>query len=143
MEKENHKADINMRPRGLRNNNPGNLRLSKDNWKGLRSKQEDRDFFQFVSVEYGYRALIITLQNYRRKHDCWNIRDFITRYAPPSENNTESYIKTVCKKMGVPDLWCPNVDDKVTMIMFASAISYVENGVLAEVEDVVKGWELI
>lgn len=143
MEKGNHKADINMRPRGLRNNNPGNLRLSKDKWKGLRSKQEDKDFFQFASVEYGYRALIITLQNYRRKHNCWNIRDFITRYAPPSENNTESYINIVCKKMGVSDMWCPNVDDKVTMIMFASAISYVENGVLAEVEDVVKGWELI
>lgn len=132
-----------MIPRGLRNNNPGNLRLSKDKWKGLRSKQEDKEFFQFVSIEYGYRALIITLQNYRRKHNCWTIREFITRYAPPSENNTESYIETVCKKMGVQDIWCPNVDDKVTMIMFASAISYVENGQLANVEDIVKGWIII
>ena len=132
-----------MRPRGLRNNNPGNLRLSKDKWKGLREKQEDKSFFQFVSIEWGYRALIITLQNYRRKHGCQSIRDFIKRYAPDVENNTEAYINAVCSKMGKKDDWCPNVDDKVTMVMFASAISYVENGELAIIEDVVKGWDLI
>lgn len=129
--------------RGLRNNNPGNLRLSKDKWKGLRETQEDKEFFQFKSIEWGYRALIITLQTYREKHDCWNIRDFIKRWAPPSENNTEAYIKTVCAKMGVPEYWCPNVRDQITMIMFAASISYVENGVLAEIEDVAKGWDLI
>ena len=132
-----------MRPRGLRNNNPGNLRLSKDKWKGLSEKQEDKSFFQFVSIEWGYRALIITLQNYRRKHGCQSIRDFIKRYAPEVENNTEAYINAVCSKMGKKDDWCPNIDDKVTMVMFASAISYVENGELAIVEDVVKGWDLI
>lgn len=132
-----------MIPRGLRNNNPGNLRLSKDKWKGLREKQEDKSFFQFVSIEWGYRALIITLQNYRRKHGCQSIRDFIKRYAPDVENNTEAYINTVCSKMGKKDDWCPNIDDEVTMIMFASAISYVENGQLAIIEDIVKGWDLI
>lgn len=44
-------------PRGLRNNNPGNIRLSKDKWQGLRERQEDKEFFQFVSIEWGYRAL--------------------------------------------------------------------------------------
>lgn len=34
-------------PRGLRNNNPGNIRLSKDKWQGLRERQEDKEFFQF------------------------------------------------------------------------------------------------
>ena len=28
-------------PRGLRNNNPGNIRITKDKWQGLREKQED------------------------------------------------------------------------------------------------------
>lgn len=51
-------------PRGLRNNNPGNIRLSKDKWQGLRERQEDKEFFQFVSIEWGYRALMRTLQNY-------------------------------------------------------------------------------
>lgn len=40
-------------PRGLRNNNPGNIRLSKDKWQGLRERQEDKEFFQFVSIEWG------------------------------------------------------------------------------------------
>ena len=132
-----------MEPRGIRNNNPGNIRKTKDDWKGLRPEQTDKDFFQFVSMPYGYRSLIKTLQNYRKLHDCWTIGDFIRRYAPPTENHTTAYIRTVCDKMGVPPAYIPNTDDKLTMCMLAAAISYVENGVLAEMEDVVKGWELL
>lgn len=132
-----------MEPRGIRNNNPGNIRITKDKWKGLREDQTDKDFFQFVSMPYGYRALIKTLQNYRKLHDCWTIGDFIRRYAPPTENHTTAYIRTVCDKMGVSPASIPNTDDKLTMCMLAAAISYVENGVLAEMEDVVKGWELL
>ena len=47
-------------PRGLSNNNPGNIRLSKDKWQGLRERQEDKEFFQIVSIEWGYRALMRT-----------------------------------------------------------------------------------
>ena len=65
--------------RGLRNNNPGNLRISKDKWQGLREVQEDKDFFQFKTIEYGYRALMRTLQNYRKRHNCITIGDFIMR----------------------------------------------------------------
>ena len=53
-------------PRGLRNNNPGNIRITKDKWQGLREKQEDKSFFQFTEMKWGYRALIRTLQNYRK-----------------------------------------------------------------------------
>ena len=47
-------------PRGLRNNNPGNIRLSKDKWKGLRQEQTDGTFFHFISRSdrWGYRDLI-------------------------------------------------------------------------------------
>ena len=45
--------------------------------------------------------------------------------------------------MGVPPAYVPNVDDKVTMCMMAAAISYVENGRLAEMEDVSEGWGLL
>ncbi len=45
-------------PRGLRNCNPGNIRISKDKWQGLREKQEDKSFFQFTEMKWGYRALI-------------------------------------------------------------------------------------
>lgn len=132
-----------MEPRGLRNCNPGNIRITKDNWKGLRDVQTDKEFFQFESMPWGYRALIRTLQNYRKLHGCETIADFIRRWAPPSENDTSAYIRTVCQKMGIPSVYVPDVDDKLTMCMFAAAVSFQENGVLAEMEDVVKGWELL
>lgn len=45
--------------------------------------------------------------------------------------------------MQVPSSFVPNVDDKATMCAFAAAISQVENGVPAVMEDVEAGWELL
>lgn len=131
------------KPRGLRNCNPGNLRITKDQWKGLRPVQEDKSFFQFTEMKWGYRALIRTLQNYQRKHGCQSIADFIRRWAPPVENNTSGYISRVCKEMMVPDCYVPDVDDKDTMCSFAAAISQVENGVPAVMADVEAGWDAL
>lgn len=131
------------KPRGLRNCNPGNLRITKDQWKGLKPVQEDKSFFQFTEMKWGYRALIRTLQNYRRKHGCQSIADFIRRWAPPVENNTSGYISRVCKEMMVPDCYVPDVDDKDTMCSFAAAISQVENGVPAVMADVESGWDAL
>lgn len=130
-------------PRGLRNCNPGNIRITKDKWQGLREKQEDGSFFQFTEMKWGYRALIRTLQNYRYRHGCQTIADFINRWAPPHENNTAGYISRVCREMQVPTAYVPDVNDKVAMCTFAAAISQVENGVPAVMEDVYKGWELL
>jgi hypothetical protein len=129
--------------RGLRNNNPGNLRLSKDKWQGLRAVQTDKAFFQFETMAHGYRALIRTLQNYRKLHKCQTITDFISRYAPKIENNTAGYIQRVCREMQVPTTYVPDVNDKATMCNFAAAISQVENGVSAVMADVYSGWELL
>lgn len=130
-------------PRGLRNCNPGNIRITKDKWKGLREVQTDKEFFQFVSLPYGYRAMIRTLQNYRKRHGCETIADFIRRWAPPSENNTVTYIRFVCEKMGVPSVFVPNVENKAAMCMFAYAISYFECGVEPQMEEISEGWDLL
>lgn len=132
-----------MEPRGLRNCNPGNIRITKDKWQGLRPQQTDKSFFQFTEMKWGYRALIITLQNYHRRHGCRTITDYINRWAPPSENNTGGYISRVCKEMEAPNSYVPNVDDKATMCAFAAAISQVENGVPAVMTDIEAGWNLI
>lgn len=132
-----------MKPRGLRNCNPGNLKLSKDKWQGLREEQTDKDFFQFVEMKWGYRALIRTLQNYRKLYNCWTIRDFITRWAPSCENDTLSYIKSVCNYLGVPSVYVPDVNDKDTMCAFAASISRHENGVDAIMQEVSDGWDLL
>lgn len=130
-------------PRGIRNCNPGNLRLSKDKWQGLRAVQTDKAFFQFETMAHGYRALIRTLQNYRKLHKCQTIADFINRYAPKIENNTAGYIQRVCREMQVPTTYVPDVNDKATMCNFAAAISQVENGVPAVMADIYSGWELL
>lgn len=129
--------------RGLRNNNPGNIRITKDKWQGLRAEQTDGSFFQFIAPMWGYRALMRTLQNYRRRHGCQTIADFIRRWAPENENNTSGYIKRVCTEMQVSSTFVPDIEDKDTMCAFAAAISLVENGVPAVMSDIEEGWKLL
>ena len=43
-------------PRGIRNCNPLNIRKGKDQWKGLLKVQNDKSFYQFKAMEWGYRA---------------------------------------------------------------------------------------
>lgn len=71
--------------RGLRNNNPGNIRNSKTVWQGEIVPSTDRSFKQFKTMAYGYRAMIKLLQNYRKLNGCRTISDFINRWAPPVE----------------------------------------------------------
>lgn len=89
--------------RGLRNNNPGNIRRSDTAWQGLAADQTDADFFQFASPVYGIRAMARILQNYVSSgYD--TVREIINRWAPPSENDTASYVTAVSRALGVdPD----------------------------------------
>ena len=130
-------------PRGLRNHNPGNLRRSTDRWQGLADRQTDPDFFQFTAPEWGYRALIKTLQTYRSKHGLRTIAELIARWAPQTENHTSAYIRAVCQELQVPSDFVPDVTDRGTMCALAAAISRVENGLPAVMPDVERGWELL
>ena len=94
-----------MQTRGIRNNNPLNIRHSKDRWEGARIEQTDKSFVQFTSMAYGYRAVWKTLESYWKYfHDLpkpFNVRNIITRWAPPTENDTENYIRTVLSLTGL------------------------------------------
>lgn len=90
--------------RGLRNNNPGNLRRTADQWQGLAPSQTDPDFFQFVSPEYGIRALARVLINYQNNAGLNTLRQIAQRFAPPSENDTGAYAQHLAQVVGVtPD----------------------------------------
>lgn len=130
-------------PRGIINSNPGNIRKSNDKWEGLRSEQTDPSFFQFISPAYGYRALLKVLINYNKLYGCKTIRDYISRWAPPSENDTESYIMSVCKDMGVGSDYELDVTNKSEMCRMAASISRVENGIPAVMADIQAGWDLL
>lgn len=80
--------------RGIRNNNPGNLRRDGTPWQGLSSEQTDAEFYQFVDAAHGVRALGHDLATkIGRGYD--TIEKIITRYAPPPENDTAAYIASV------------------------------------------------
>lgn len=117
-------------PRGIRNNNPGNIRWG-DDWKGLvpKSQRTDKSFCQFTAPEYGIRAMIVILRNYQRKHGLNTITGIISRWAPANENNTQAYIDSVAKSTGVaPDQFI-HTDDSRFMMKLLQAIIQHENGV--------------
>ena len=91
--------------RGIRNNNPLNIRHSADRWEGRRKEQTDKSFVQFISMAYGYRAGWKTLQSYYNRFSKQNkpftVRTIIERWAPPKENDTEAYIRNVLKMSGI------------------------------------------
>lgn len=115
--------------RGIRNNNPGNIRWG-DEWQGLvpNSERTDKSFCQFISPEYGIRAMIIILRNYEKRHGLNTIRKIINRWAPPVENDTEAYINSVAKQVGVDADKVIDVTDSRVMIPLLEAIITHENG---------------
>ena len=93
-----HLADL----RGWRNNNPGNIKHG-DQWLGLRPTQTDDAFCQFISPEYGIRAMTRILQNYYSRHKLKTIQEIINRWAPPVENDTDAYIRSVSQRLGLAE----------------------------------------
>lgn len=93
---------IYMKARGLRNNNPGNIELGA-NWQGRvpNNKQTDKRFVQFVEPKWGIRAMTRIIDNYK-KRNVLTIEQIIYTWAPPSENNSDSYVKSVLNTMGLP-----------------------------------------
>jgi hypothetical protein len=87
--------------RGIRNNNPLNIRHSADRWEGARVEQTDPSFVQFQSMAYGYRAAWKVLESYwkhfKRRREPFTVQSIIHRWAPPSENHTDAYVRTVLK----------------------------------------------
>ncbi|HBC5513704.1 TPA: structural protein [Proteus mirabilis] len=113
--------------RGERNNNPGNIRHGSK-WQGLSAQQTDKDFCQFVSPEYGIRAIYKLLQTYQKKYELNTVESIIDRYAPPNENNTAGYINRAAKDIGVSVNEPINVSSKPVAIALATAIVGVELG---------------
>ena len=91
--------------RGQRNNNPLNIRHSADRWQGARVEQTDPSFVQFTSMAYGYRAAWKVLESYwkhfHRQGLAFNVTNIIHRWAPPAENHTQAYIRSVLLLCGL------------------------------------------
>ena len=128
--------------RGLANCNPGNIRQSKVRYKGEVRPSRDPAFKQFESMPWGYRAIFVLLDTYRIRHGLETIRDMISRWAPPSENDTGAYLRTVVRRSGVdPDAEI-DTRDGPTMTRIAAAMARVENGVEPDEAEIAEGWRL-
>lgn len=114
-------------PRGIRNNNPGNLIYTDIKWNGKLPKHQNKDrrFEMFIAPVYGVRAMIKDL-----KHDIEKGKNtvpaLIEEYAPKFENNTEAYINTVCKDLKV-SRQAILLPTKNTLKLLVFSISRVEN----------------
>jgi hypothetical protein len=116
--------------RGLRNNNPGNIRINDSNaWRGKihRSENTDGEFEQFETFRYGVRAMIRLLKNYvKGGHD--TVEKIISRYAPPSENHSDQYISWVTDKIGYPKDSVISLMDQSLLLRLTQAIAHYETG---------------
>ncbi|EMW0828984.1 hypothetical protein AAEK53_001740 [Klebsiella aerogenes] len=114
-------------PRGVRNNNPGNLEASSSNpWVGQTGS--DGRFAKFETPEHGIRALGRNLISYQRQ-GIDTVSEIINRWAPPSDNNdTAAYIKSVCAQLGVKADQPLDASNPDTLQALCAAIIKHENG---------------
>ena len=149
-----------MEPRGIRNNNPLNIRKSADKWQGQinpsgngngngngnnSSPKGDAEFVQFYSMEYGWRAAFVILcRTYYGKYGLKTIRDIVSRWAPAKENNTEAYIRHVSDYTGISPnkvLGSPR-EHPTQWLLIGYAMAVVENGKALSAVPMIKGYAL-
>jgi len=136
-----------MLPRGIRNNNPLNIRRSKDQWQGMKKVQSDTQFCQFETLDWGWRAAFKLLtRTYYHQYRLYTIRTIISRWAPPNENNTRVYIENVSRLTGIgPDepLGIPS-DKPARWIALGLAMAIQENGQTSiDYFAMLRGWSLL
>ena len=133
--------------RGYRNNNPLNIRLSSNNWKGEIKPSADKSFCQFQTMAYGFRAAMVCIRTYITKHNCNTLQEIINRWAPWTDgNNPINYAKKVMNTF--PDTF-PDKDtvidyhnqNQMTKLVYAMAI--VENGSKPQMTDCIQAFNLI
>ncbi len=129
-----------MKSRGLRNNNPLNIRHNAEHFQG-EIKGRDKSFKTFTSLPFGYRAGIVILGTYLSR-GLNTIEKIITKWAPPAENDTESYISNVERWSGIPRNKQLTAIDGSDYILIVAAMSFVENGRNADISAVQAGFKL-
>lgn len=115
--------------RGWRNNNPLNIEYSPRNrWRG--QVGSDGRFAIFSSREYGYRAALVILRNYQRRHHLLTLTEIIGRWCPPGEvgNNTPRYIATVARRGCLPVAEPLDLGNKSVVVRLLEAMTFVECG---------------
>ena len=116
-------------PRGIRNNNPGNIRWGAA-WQGLvpPAQRTDASFCQFTDPSWGIRAIAKIMLTYADAYNLNTVQGVINRWAPPNENNTRAYVSSVAQSMGVAPADQIDVHVDTVMCSLVKAIILHENG---------------
>ena len=139
-------------PRGVRNCNPGNIRLprkenmEKDRFIGELRPSRDKSFRTFVNMAYGYRAMHYLLRRYKNSYQLNTLEQMIYRWAPPTDNNkTEVYVDFVAKRAGIGRKDIVDVSNMTVMCRIVEAMTVMENGNKYEpdMNEVRDGWILL
>lgn len=128
-------------PRGIRNNNPLNIRIG-NTWLGEVPKPTDSDFEQFVSVEYGLRAAFVILRRYIRRYGRNTPAKIIRAWAPSTENNTRRYIDAVCARSNILPDEVIQYEDRGKLVRLVAAMIVQECGQSIPNEKIIQGYQM-
>lgn len=122
-----------MQPRGIRNNNPGNVKRTTIQWAGMAKDQsKDSVFIIFKTPEFGIRCIVRILKTYQKiflkDNIPFTLHNIIARYAPNNENDTKSYMNFVAERLGISIDATIDIKDKTTLLILLKAIIQRENG---------------
>ncbi|MNB62556.1 hypothetical protein D3C81_47710 [compost metagenome] len=121
---------VNNAPRGIRNNNPGNIDYRGQ--AGASLEKRGGRFAKFETAYDGLKALSRQLMRYfegkTTGKKLQTISDIISTWAPGNENNTGAYIAQISKTMGVSPDAVLNLKDPKVMSSLMNGIIHHENG---------------
>lgn len=117
-------------PRGIRNNNPGNVEHNPDNnWIGLADPASDGRYCRFTHPQYAIRAMLWIMLTYQTKYRFKTITQIIERYAPRQDKNaTTAYIAHVSKRAGIKPSQAISLREFETAVAVVTAMIEFENG---------------
>lgn len=128
-------------PRGIRNNNPLNIRIGNV-WLGEVANPTDKEFEQFVTMEYGLRAAFVLLRRYINHYHRYTVPEIISAWAPGTENNTTAYIDKVCEISHIRPDDLLNYFNVVQMTRLVDAMIFVECGQHIDMKKIESGYRL-
>ena len=125
--------------RAIRNNNPLNIRKG-NNWKGLRDFPTDKELCEFQNTQYGFRAAFKILFHYIKcGYD--TPREIIFRWAPPSENNSNAYLRFILDRHFVSENYNIKATDRYVLEHLVQAMAYYESCKWFPIEEIQRAYD--
>ena len=115
-------------PRGIRNNNPLNLGFVPGQVGLVSDAPSDGRFGRYRTMEEGVAQAERQLQRYQTRDHLDTVRKMISKWAPPNENDTDSYVQAVSRAMGVDPDAPVSLNNQATAAAMISAMARRETG---------------